>query len=71
MADARLPHSISHQNRKALQMRARRDFRHHTAEGRVFRLLAEDGLGQNYTIRTKHCGRGFIATALNAQNEEV
>jgi hypothetical protein len=37
----------------------------------VFRLLAEDGLGQNYTIRTKHCGRGFIATALNAKNEEV
>jgi hypothetical protein len=52
-------------------MRARRDFRDHAAKGRVFGLLAEDGFGQDCAIRAKHCGSGFIATALNAQNENI
>jgi hypothetical protein len=33
--------------------------------------LAEDGFGQDCAIRAKHCGSGFIATALNAQNENI
>jgi hypothetical protein len=52
-------------------MRPRGDFRHHTAKGRVFLLLAEHRFGQDGAIRPQHCRRGFIAAAFNAKDDGV
>ena len=52
MADPRLLQGFGHQAGKLLQMRPRRDFRHHAAKGRVFGLLAENRFGQDCAIRT-------------------
>jgi hypothetical protein len=54
-----------------LQMRPRGDFGHHTAKGRVFLQLAEDGLGQDGAIRAQNSGSGFIAATFDSKDDGI
>jgi hypothetical protein len=71
IADAGLGHDARHKPRQMLQMRPRGNFRHHAAKGCVFLQLAKDGLSQNGAIRAQYSRGGFIAAALNPQDDGI
>ena len=48
---------------QVLQMGARRDLRHHAAEGRVLRFLAQHRLGEDGAVRRPHHGGGGLVAA--------
>jgi hypothetical protein len=52
-------------------MRPRSDFWHHTAKGRMFLQLAEDGFGQNGAVRAHHGGSGFVAAAFDSKDDGI
>ena len=70
-ANARLFHRAANDTVEQIDMGARRDLRHHAAEGGVFLGLRADDIGQNpprpVTQALDHAGCGFIAGGLDAQ----
>ena len=70
---AGLRHGIGDDEIKRFHVRARGDFRHHTAEGGVFAHLRKNDIGQNLApaiLETlDHCRRGLIAGRLDAEDD--
>ena len=72
-ADSGLLHCALDNAVERLDMGARRDLRHHAAEGRVLLGLRADDVRQNASrsvaLALDHGGRGFIAGGLDPQHQ--
>jgi hypothetical protein len=69
--DPGLVQHVPNQRRQVLQMRARRDLRHHAAIGGVVGELAQHRLGQHRPVAGQDGRGGLVTTAFKAQHDRV
>ena len=54
---------------EAVDMRARRDLRHHAAIGAMLGLLPGDAMREDAAVRVHQGGRGFVAARFEAEDQ--